>query len=294
MAKVLLSRSEQKATGKTYKEVGTSGGSSGSSGSSSSPSTSSSKKASDADRRELEAILADSNLTDDERAAITSVYNAVYEGDQQEAAKMVANLELAKAYADPMLARQLAFVTDDLTRTAEGMDYDLEYAENQLQNRLTDLSKDVEFNKSQLGLDLQQELKDLSIYLDNKLQETRDTMAARGFTQSTRRAKKEGLLKEQVGDLRETAERKFGAQVRNLDETLNRSERDTALELERLRNLSERGKVDLARQGEQAIGTEGVKGLDAFSGIDTLGGQNGESYAGDAQLDYQTSLAQWA
>lgn len=265
--------------------------STGSSGSASQAAATSAKK--DIDYSEVDALLSGSNLSADEQAAIRAVYGAVYEGDQAAAQKMVANLELAKAYADPMLARQLAFVTDELTRTAEGMDYDLEYAEGQLQNRLNDLSKDAEFNKTQLGLDLQQELKDLSLYLDNKLQETRDTMAARGFTQSTRRAKKEALLNEQVGDLRETAERRFGAQVRNIDEALGRSERDTALELQRLKDLTERGKIDLARSGEQAIGTEGVKGLDAFSSVPSLGQENNESYVGDAQLDYQTSLAQW-
>lgn len=253
--------------------------------------TTSSSKTPAASTKEVDALLAGSNLTEDERAAIRAVYDAVAEGDAAAAKKMVANLELAKAYADPMLARQLAFIQDDLTRTAEGMDYDLEYSETQLTNRLNDLREDASFQKDQLSLDLQQELKDLEVYLGNKLQETRDTMAARGFTQSTRRAKKEDLLNQQVGDLKETAERKFGAAVRNIDETLGRSERDTALELQRLQDLTERGKIDLVRQGEQAIGTEGVKGLDAFSGIDTLGEQNNTSYAGDAQLNYQKELA---
>lgn len=297
------SNSKEAKSGTVTKDAAgnyTSGGSSSSSApsSSSSDSGSASQKAVSSakepiDYADVDALLAESGLTDDEKAAIRAVYGAVYEGDQAAAQKMVANLELAKAYADPMLARQLAMVTDELTRTAEGMDNDLEYRETQLANRLNDLAEDVSFQKDQLSLDLQQEMKDLEIYLGNKLQETRDTMAARGFTQSTRRTKKENLLKEQVGDLKETAERKFGAAVRNLDETSQRSERDTALELQRLKDLTSRGKIDLARSGEKAIGTEGVKGLDAFSGIETLGEQNNTSYAGDAQLDYQSSLAQW-
>lgn len=261
------------------------------SSSTSSSNNSSSSQSQPVNYADVDALLNGSNLTDDEKAAIRSVYGAVAEGDQAAAQKMVANLQLAKAYADPMLARQLTLVTDELSRTAQGMDQDLDYQETTLQNRLKDLQEDVAFNKETLSLDLQQELKDLETYLGTKLQETRDTMAARGFTQSSRRQKKEGLLQEQVGGLRETTERRFGVQMRNLDETQGRSERDTALELERLRNLSERGKVDLFRQGESTIGTEGVKGLSEFSGMQTLGDKTGEDIVGSAQLDYQDSLS---
>ena len=271
---------------------GSGGSSSSSSGSSSKPSSTSSNVI-NTDTRELEQLLGGTQLSDEEKKAITSVYKAVAEGDQQAAAKMVANLELAKAYADPMLARQLSLVTDQLTRTAEGMDYDLNYQETSLQNRLNDLRGDVSFQKDQLSIDLQQELRDLDTFFTGKLQDTKDSLAAKGFTSSSRRDKKEALLSEQKGGLVESANRQFGVANRNLDTSEERSSRDTSRELERLQNLGDRQKTDLARSGEAQIGTEGIKGLDAFNGIDTIG-SNSDPLVGQAQLDYNDSIAGFA
>jgi len=243
----------------------------------------------DIDMADVQAVLADTNLSDDEKKAIEAVYRAVANGDQEEAQRLAAKLELAKAYADPMLERQIALITDDLNRTIEGMDYDLEYQETTLQNRLNDLRDDVQYKKDYLSLELQQELKDLEIYFGNKIQETRDTMAARGMTVSRRNEKKQELLNEQRGDMVETANRRFGAEMRNLDTTLERSERDTSREAERLRELTERGKLDVARQAEANLGTERAQDLGALGGISPIGNIEGE-----VDLNYQDQLANFA
>ncbi len=252
-------------------------------------SASTSSKTSSANTDELNSILNDTNLTPDERKAIESVYKAVSEGDEAAAQKMLANLQLAATFAEPMLQRKLKLITDELTRTVEGMDQDLEYQETGLKNRLADLQNDISYKKDQLSLDLQQELKDLESYFGQKLEQTQIDMASRGMESSSIRNKKESLLADQKGDLVETTNRKFGEQIRNLDTTESRTERDTALELERLKQLTERGKVDLARSAEATLGTTRTEDLNALNGIDTLGGVDGQ-----VDIDYKDELAQFA
>jgi hypothetical protein len=239
--------------------------------------------------KELDDLLNSTNLSADERKAIESVYKAVAEGDEAAAQKMLANLQLASTFAEPMLQRKLKLITDELTRTVDGMDQDLEYQETGLKNRLKDLQDDISYKKDQLSLDLQQELKDLESYFGQKLEQTQIDMASRGMESSSIRNRKEALLSEQKGDLVETTNRKFGEQVRNLDTTGARTERDTALELERLKQLTERGKVDLARSAEASLGSTRTDNLDALKGIDTLGGIEGQ-----VDIDYKDELAQFA
>lgn len=244
-----------------------------------------SSKISDA---EVNKYLDSTSLSADEKAAIRAVYLAVANGDQDAARKMAANLELAKQYADPLLKQQIALITDDLTRTVEGLDDDLEYREKSLTNRLNDLKSDTAFNKTNLSLDYQQQLKDLEVYFDGQLQTTRDTMAAQGFTASSRRANKEKILAEQKGGMVESANRAFGVNMRSLNLGQERAERDTALELQRLREMTAQNKTSAARTAESQIGTEGVRGL---TGIKPLGDETGTSITGTAQLDYQDQLS---
>jgi len=263
--------------------------SSSSSSGSSSPPPATTPSTSSSNSSELDALLNDSNLTDAEQDSIRAVYDAVAAGDAQRAEEMIARLELAGQYADPILKRQIALISDELNRTVQAIGEDLEYDEQKYQNRLQDIKDDVAYNREQLSIQEQSELKKLERYFGEKLVETRDTMASRGMTSSRKREYAEEILAEQKGEMIEGTKREFATAQREQILTGERSERDIQTELERLQQLSDRKATSVLRSAEDKLGTQRLSQMDALGNLAPIG-----DIEGQVDLDYRDTLADFA
>jgi hypothetical protein len=234
----------------------------------------------------IDAELKKSNLSPEEQQAIRAVYGSVYNNDQAEADKLVANLALGTAYADPLLKQKVAMMTDEIKRSYTANGEDLQYQEQQLTTKLNDLKNDVATQGKNLTLDEQAQLRDLERQYTAQLGTLQDSLMSAGFTQSSRRNVKEGVLSQAQGDMVESTRRKFATAQQDIANSLDRGTRDTTAEIERLRLLTQRSNTDLARNAEQQLGTDRVSALPELSGISPVGGITGQ-----ADLQYKQDAA---
>jgi len=217
--------------------------------------------------------LGTQNLSADQKSAITALYNAVGTNDQATADKVKAAIEAGTAYSDPYFKAQGALLTDALTRGMSNVDGDLAFNELSLSNRLKDIQDTIARSGEQLSFQHLQELKGLERQFGQDLNVLQNDMAARGFTSSSIRTKKEGILTDTFGDIRESANRSFQYQNENMNQQRTTAERDTALEVARLQELASRGKLDLLRSGEEKLGSSAMGEL-GYNGL--VGGVGGE------------------
>lgn len=219
---------------------------------------------------ELQAILNNPSLTDDMRAAIQSIYGATVEGDAAKAAKVVAAMQAASEFSDPYFKAQIRLATDALKRGIEGKDGDLAFAEKEKQAALDELRANTRASKELLSFEHSRELQQLATKYEIDLEDTRQNLAATGFTGSSRRARSEQILGEQNTGLVESSTKQFGYKTGNLDRSLNAADESTQAQIENLRRMTQEGKLDLYRSAEQTVGTvnlPNINGLDAVGGV---------------------------
>jgi hypothetical protein len=238
--------------------------------------------------QELEDLLEKYDLSDDDKKAITAYYGALANNNEEEAQRLAANLELGATFADPIFKQKIAIVTDGLVRNFNSIGDNLIFQERQLSQRLQDLRADIEYAGANLTLDEQAELRALERSYSETLATTQDNLAASGFTTSSRRTTREGILADQRGDLVESTRRRFASQQKSLTDQLAREERDTQQEVERLRNLSQEQKVDLARKAEEILGSDRIDSSLAGTGVTKLGG-----LTGSAEIERRNDIAQF-
>ena len=222
---------------------------------------------------QLDSLLAGSNLTPDQRDAIKAIFNTIAADDKERAQQLTAAFAAAAKINEPFFAQQVKLALDELQRGFVSIDQDLEFKEQSLRNRLTDLNADLASSREFMSLEHQQALKQLQGQYERTLDTTREDMARRGFTASSRRAEAETLLEEQTGELRESSQRLFGAKMLELQRAGERGDRDAQAELKRLQDLAGEQRTGLARQGEAALGSEKLGQLPV--GTTPLGGLTG-------------------
>lgn len=208
-----------------------------------------------AENEQLNQTLANSGLTPDQQEALKKMFNIISSGDADMQKKLEAAFVEAEKIADPYFKQQIRMLKDTLQRGFVRIDEDLQFREQQLQTRLQDLQADVANAKGTLSLDQTQQLKQLERQYTLTLQGTRENMAARGFTSSTRRTEAETLLEQQTGELRESSRRQFGARLLELQNQADRGNRDAEAELARLQKLAADQKTDMFRQAEAQLGS---------------------------------------
>lgn len=217
---------------------------------------------------ELNAILNNPNLSDDQKAAIQSIYDAVSSNDKDTAERIKAAMEAAGKYSDPYFKAQIRLAVDALDRGINSEAGDLQYAEKQLENTLKKIREDAAASKDILSFENMQELQGLARKLETDLGTTRDNLAASGFSSSSRRARSEQILNEENQGLVESSNRQLAYQVGNIDRNVASNEASTAAQLENIRRLAAEGKLDLFRKTEEAVGSDN---LPRISGMDPLG-----------------------
>ncbi len=221
---------------------------------------------------EFNSWLATQNLTDDQKAAITAVYDAVSVNDAAKAKQVTEAMAAAAEFSDPYFKAQIALVTDNLARNFQSADGDLAFQSQQLTSSLQKLQDDIAASKDFMSFQTMQELKGLERKYEADIENTQNAMAATGFTQSTRRAKTEGLITDTFGDAVESSNRQLAYQTGNLDRQQSFAQQDTAAQIANIQRLVAEGKIDALRSAEAQVGTNNLSNL-GYSGL--LGGQGG-------------------
>lgn len=224
--------------------------------------------------QQFQTWLNSQNLSADQKAALTAVYGAIGTNDQATGDKLKAAITAGTQYSNPYFAAQSKLLVDALDRGLQAKDGDLAYNENSLNNRLADVRKTITDSRGYLTFQQQQEMKDLERKFDSDLNATQEDMASRGFNSSSIRARKEQLIGDTYGDMRESSNRAFQIKDTGLTDQLNSAQRDTTAEVARLRQLAEAGKLDLLRTGEQKLGSDAIGKLNY--NYQPLGGVGGE------------------
>lgn len=237
----------------------------------STPTTGTASTTSPQNQAQLDALLANPNLTPDQKQVIRSIYSAVSTNDTATGAKITAAMQAASQYSDPYFKAQIQLATDALQRGLVAKDGDLAYQESSLSNALDALRKDTSAAKDNLSLEHASELKQLADKYQTDLEDTRTNLAASGFSDSSKRARAEEILSSNNDGLVETSNRNFSYQTGQLDRTLAAKESDTAAQIANLQRLTTEGKLDLTRQTEAKIGSSAMSNL----GYSTLGGVTG-------------------
>lgn len=214
----------------------------------------------------LENTLSSANLSEDQKQAIRTLYDAVSENDRELVTRYAAALEAGRKFADPFFKAMTRIVESELIRGIEAQEGDLEFETTLKQQLLNDIREDVSFARENLSLEEQAELRQLEREYETNVETLQNNMARSGFTSSTRRARKEQLLEETTGDIRESTKRRFGVKERALDTEESRAERNTQQEIERLRELTERGIIGDIRGAEERLGSDRVKELPVLGG----------------------------
>lgn len=247
---------------------------------------------SDFDEQQLEDLLNSTELQDEEKELLRNVFSIATEQNEAEAKRLISALELGAEYADPIFRFKTRLITDSLTRSVQNLDDDLEYKASQLQDALSDLREDVAYSREYLDLQKQTEINQIERQFEKSIKDLRNKVADTGFTRSSRRQNEENLRSEVRGEMIESTNRSFAQRQRELTKSEERMTRDTQKEIERLQELTKRGKLDLKREAEVKLGTEAageLPGLDEFSTVN----DQGDPFAGETELDRKQAISQF-
>jgi len=209
----------------------------------------------------LQDIINQAGLNDDQKSAIDLIYEAIASNDKDLMERAKAAMAAATEFSEPFFKAQARLAIDTLDRSLTGREDDLAFREEQISSALGDLRNDIQSAGDFLSFQQQQELKGLERQYDQNLKVTQEDLAARGFTQSSVRSRKEQLLTDTFGDLRQSSDRSFTEKQTQLTNQQTRADRDTTAEIERLRELTEKGKIDDLRKTEQYLGTDALRGV---------------------------------
>jgi len=200
-------------------------------------------------------------LSDEDQQAVLAVFGAIAGNDATQAQRLTEAFKAAGKINDPYFAQQLRLATDAIERGYVSIDKEAEFAEQQLVTRLADFKEDFENKKEFLTLEQSTALRGIERNYTQELDTLQQNLSATGFGSSSRRAKKEGFLNEATGDLRESTNRSFAYQQEQGELALGRSQRDTAKEVARLKEITKEGKLSFLRDAEAEVGSKGLPDL---------------------------------
>jgi len=212
-------------------------------------------------------------------------YEIATDKDKERARQMLTALTRATQIAEPIFKQQINIATEYLRNTLAGDQLSFESQEIDLQQKIQDITEDLEFNRDQLTLEQQADLAREKRRHENQLTQTVQNLAARGFGQSTMAIKARQQVEAEHQDIVESSQRKFDRALRSEETQAERGIRGAGLGVERL------GAARDIRLGGQALRAEELFGTELFPsqqfpGITPLGGAEGslrQQFRGDIQ-----------
>jgi len=212
------------------------------------------------------------SLSADDQAVISSIFEVMAGNDQTMADKLIKAFEAASAVNDPYFAEQLKIAIDAIESGYVSIENEASFMEEQIKNRLSDIEQSYQSQSDFMSLELASTMRGIQQGYEQNLDTLQTGLAASGFTQSSRRSKKEGILDEATGELRESTNRNFEYQQGQADDLLDQEQRDAQLELERLAELTAEKELDFLHDAEVAVGTDNLPNLGSTTPIGGITG----------------------
>lgn len=216
---------------------------------------------------QFKKLLANPNLTSDQRKAIEAIFQATSTNDQQAATRFLSAMNASTEFSSPYFKAQSALATDALTRGLQANDGDLSYKQNQLSKTLEDLRENTTASLDQLDFTHQQELKNLAVSLEKDLQDNAQGLAATGKTASSIRARTDKLLSENTNGLVESSNRKFSFDKGNLMRDLDSKKLSTSTDIAYLKDKNTQDRIAKLRETEAKVGSDALAGAGFTNGL---------------------------
>lgn len=219
-----------------------------------------------ADRAELQKIIDNPNLTADQRVAIQAISSAITSGDKDRVLRIKAAMSSAMQFSNPYFKAQVRMAIDALERSTQSQEGNLAFQKAQKERTIQDLDATSEY----LTLEQANEVKQLTNKYQTDIATLDDSMAASGFTASSRRTRSDQILKEQSQGLIESSGRTLGYKQANI----NLQVTDTQAQIANLQRLAAEGKLESLRDTEKEVGTTALSSL-GYSDLLPGGGVGG-------------------
>ena len=187
----------------------------------------------------------------------------------------------AQELADPYFKNLLKVTTDEVNRASTKLTGDYASRAQQLQDNLADIQEDLTTNRAYLTLNEQAELTKLSQQYQVELENTQQTMAARGLTFSTQRATTESRLQQSQQGLVESTTRQHGYQMQQLEKEAARGSLSAKTQLDDLKRQLGYDRTSIGRSFEQKWGSSSLPQLEGYSPLGGIVGTMAEERTKD-------------
>ena len=221
------------------------------------------------------------SMPEDMQLAIA--YNNYVQSEGAEENIKAWNDALAEAQVDaaPYFKNLLRVTTDEVNRASTKLTGDYASRAQQLQDNLADIQEDLTTNRAYLSLNEQAELTKLSQQYQVELENTQQTMAAKGLTFSTNRSTTEGRLEQSQQGLVESTTRQHGYQMQQLEKEAARGSLSAKTQLDDLKRQLGYDRTSIGRSFEQKWGSSSLPQLEGYSPLGGIVGTMAEERTKD-------------
>ena len=233
-------------------------------------------------------------LNEDKKSIVDYFKQILEDNDKAKQEAFDKALDLAAEQADPYFRQKIRILKDTVQRTFGTLEADLASREKELTRRRQEIDDDLIYNKEQLTIDEQAEMKRQQESYGFELDGIRETMSHRGLTVSTIKTKAEERLKTGHEDIIESTQRKYERAQRAQGLGAERQITGIIQQIADLQRGVKEKKTEVGRGTEAYLGTEEALKIPELTGY-TAGGIKGgieEEKAGDILQRAQALLLQ--
>lgn len=181
-------------------------------------------------------------------------------------------LEEAKKLADPYFKEQIRLAQDEINRSVSSIKNDAQSKVAQLQTRIQQIQEDLKFNKDNLTIDQQTELASQIRKNEGDLFNLQQNMAESGLAFSSPRQKAEQNLAADQQGLAESTQRKYNNQKYLAEQDAARNTASINSSLADIERQKQEKLLEIARKGEQQLGSANFSGVDGVSNLGNVTG----------------------
>jgi len=220
-------------------------------------------------------------MSDDMQEAIAYNNYIQSQGAEEDIQSWNDALAEARESADPYFNNLLMVAIDEVNRASTKLTGDYASRAQQLQDNLANIQEDLTTNRAYLSLSEQAELTKLSQQYQVELENTQQTMAAKGLTFSTNRSTTEGRLEQSQQGLVESTTRQYGYQMQRLEQEAARGNTAAQTQLDDLKRQLGYDITSIGRGFEQQWGSSSLPQLEGYSPLGGIVGTMAEERTKD-------------
>lgn len=211
-------------------------------------------------------------LDDQQKEFMYFTYKSLTATNDAEKLDAIDALNEAKKFADPYFKEQIRIAEDEIVRSIKSKELSMKLGVERSEQRIKELNEDLTFNRGQLNIEeqaeLSRQLKENQINLLNLQQNAAES----GLAFSSPRQEAESSLVDTQQGIRESTQRQFNRQRRELETSASRQIAGLGENISDIGRLGAEDLTSLQRSAEKFLGSKESPGV---SGITPLGGITG-------------------